>query len=114
EGALYATFDSFALDPNQTPPSIAHVFVSPALYRIDPTTGNATFVSATDLNLSALVDRPMPASLSGSSRQPTRRRCERSDAAGAWLAFSPPRTKQLRRLRRFPRTGRVGPYPRNS
>ena len=46
EGALYATFDSFALDPNQTPPTIAHVFVSPAVYRIDPSTGNATFVAA--------------------------------------------------------------------
>jgi hypothetical protein len=56
EGALYATFDSFALDPSQTPPTIAHVFVSPAVYRIDPSTGNATFVSATDLNLSAFVE----------------------------------------------------------
>lgn len=56
EGSLYATFDSFALDPNHTPPTIAHVFVSPALYRIDPSTGNADFVAATDLNLSALVE----------------------------------------------------------
>lgn len=56
EGALYATFDSFALDPNHNPPPIAHVFVSPALYRIDPSTGNATFISTTDLNLSALVE----------------------------------------------------------
>jgi hypothetical protein len=56
DGELYATFDSFALDPNQTPPTIAHVFVSPALYRIDPDTGNATFVAETDLNLSAFVD----------------------------------------------------------
>ena len=56
EGALYATFDSFALDPNRTPPGVAHVFVSPAVYRIDPSTGNATFVSATDLNLSAFVE----------------------------------------------------------
>jgi hypothetical protein len=56
EGVLYATFDSFALDPNQTPPTIAHVFVSPAVYRIDPSTGNANFVAATDLNLSAFVE----------------------------------------------------------
>ena len=56
EGELYATFDSFALDPNQTPPAIAHVFVSPAVYRIDPSTGNATFVTQTDLMLTALVE----------------------------------------------------------
>lgn len=56
DGELYATFDSFALDPNQTPPTIAHVFVSPALYRIDRETGDATFVAQTDLMLSAIVD----------------------------------------------------------
>jgi hypothetical protein len=56
EGALYASFDSFALDPNQTPPTIAHVFVTPAVYRIDPSTGNATYISATELNLSAIVE----------------------------------------------------------
>ena len=56
EGELYATFDSFSLDPNQTPPTIAHVFVSPAVYRIDPSTGNATFVAQTDLELSALAE----------------------------------------------------------
>jgi hypothetical protein len=56
EGELYATFDSFALDPNQIPPTIAHPFVPPAVYRIDPSTGNATFVAETDWNLSALVE----------------------------------------------------------
>lgn len=56
EGALYATFDSFALDPNRTPPTIAHVFVSPAVYRIDPSSGSATYVAETDLNLSAFVE----------------------------------------------------------
>lgn len=54
-GKLYATFDSFDLDPTQTPPAIAHVHVSPALYQIDPATGVATFVAKTNLNLSASV-----------------------------------------------------------
>lgn len=53
---LYATMVSFAIDPNQTPPTIAHVFVPPAIYRIDPSTGNATFVAETDPNLTAFVD----------------------------------------------------------
>ena len=53
---LYATFDSFALDPNKTPPTIAHVFVSPALYRIDPHTGNASYVAETKLQVTSLVD----------------------------------------------------------
>ena len=56
DGDLYATFDSFADDPTGTPPTVAHVFVSPALYRIDPSTGNAAFVAETDLGLTALVD----------------------------------------------------------
>ena len=54
DGELYATFDSWALDPTQTPPVVAHVFVAPALYRIDPGTGNATFIASTDLKLLAL------------------------------------------------------------
>jgi hypothetical protein len=53
---LYATFVAFAIDPDQTPPSIAHVFAAPGLYRIDPTTGNATFVAETDPNLTGFVD----------------------------------------------------------
>jgi hypothetical protein len=53
---LYASFVAFAIDPNQTPPSIAHVFVAPGIYRIDPTTGNATFVAETDLTLTVFAD----------------------------------------------------------
>jgi hypothetical protein len=53
---LYATFDALAIDPNQTPPTVNHVFVAPGVYRIDPTTGSATFVAETDLNLTAFVD----------------------------------------------------------
>jgi hypothetical protein len=53
---LYASFVSFAIDPNQTPPTIAHVFVAPAIYRIDPSTGAATYVAETDLTLTAFVD----------------------------------------------------------
>jgi streptogramin lyase len=56
EGELFATFDSFALDPNKNPPDTAHVFVAPAIYRIDPSSGNATYVAATDLKLSAIVE----------------------------------------------------------
>lgn len=56
EGDLFATFDSFALDTTNTLPTVGHVFVSPALYRIDPSTGYATFVAETDLSLTALVD----------------------------------------------------------
>ena len=55
-GKLYATFDSFAIDPKQTPPSRAHEYVSPALYQIDPLTGKASFVSLTDWQLSASVE----------------------------------------------------------
>jgi hypothetical protein len=55
-GELYATFDSFAIDPAKTPPTIAHVFVSPALYRINPHTGTASYVAETDLKLTSLVD----------------------------------------------------------
>ena len=54
-GKLYATFDSFALDPAPSPPTIAHLHVAPALYQIDPATGAATFIAHTDLNLTALV-----------------------------------------------------------
>lgn len=55
-GKLYATFDSFAIDPTQTPPTRAHEHVSPALYQIDPFTGAATFVALTDWQLSASVE----------------------------------------------------------
>jgi outer membrane protein assembly factor BamB len=54
-GKLYATFDSFALDTTTAPPSIAHSHVSPALYQIDPMTGDAKFIARTEWNLTALV-----------------------------------------------------------
>ena len=53
---LYSTFDSWALDPAPTPPTVAHVFVSPALYRIDPTTGSATYVAEAELRLLAIFE----------------------------------------------------------
>lgn len=52
-GVLYATFDAFTLNPGNlalTPT------VSPALYRIDPSSGSATFVGNTALNLGSTVD----------------------------------------------------------
>lgn len=55
-GKLYATFDSFDIDPTQNPPTIAHVHVAPALYRIDPETGLATWIAPTDLQIGALVE----------------------------------------------------------
>lgn len=41
---------------NVAPPTLAHVHVAPALYRIDPETGLATFVAKTDLHIGALVE----------------------------------------------------------
>ena len=55
-GKLYATFDSFAIDPNQTPPTRPHENVPPLLYQIDPSTGEATPVANTDWQLTAIVD----------------------------------------------------------
>ena len=55
EGKLYATFDSYAIDPTQTPPSRAHEYMSPYLWQIDPRTGAATFIANTDWQLSAIV-----------------------------------------------------------
>jgi len=55
-GKLYATFDSFDIDVNVTPPTVAHVHVTPALYRIDPATGLATVIANTDLQIGALVE----------------------------------------------------------
>ncbi len=49
-GKLYATFDSFKVDPNTlaiTP------WVEPALYQIDPATGEATLIGPTRLGLGA-------------------------------------------------------------
>ena len=56
EGQLYATFDSFAIDPNQTPPTRVHEYLAPYLWQIDPLTGAATFIANTDWNLSAIVE----------------------------------------------------------
>lgn len=55
-GNLYATFDSFDIDVSVSVPTVAHVHVAPALYRIDPATGLATFVAKTDLQIGALVE----------------------------------------------------------
>jgi hypothetical protein len=55
-GNLYATFDSFDINVNVSIPTVAHVHVAPALYRIDPATGLATFVANTDLQVGALVE----------------------------------------------------------
>ena len=55
-GKLYATFDSFAIDPGQTPPTRTHEYVSPRLYQIDPFTGATEVVANTDWALSAIVE----------------------------------------------------------
>ena len=55
EGKLYATFDSYAIDPTQTPPARAHEYMSPYLWQIDPRTGAATFVANIDWQVSAIV-----------------------------------------------------------
>lgn len=52
-GRLYATFDSFTLDPNTltvTPQ------INAQLYEIDPQTGHTTVVAPTSLNLGATVE----------------------------------------------------------
>ena len=56
DGKLYATFDSFDIDPDQTPPERVHEYVRPALYRINPSTGEATFIGNTDWQLTAIVN----------------------------------------------------------
>jgi hypothetical protein len=53
DGKLYATFDSFAIDPNSLGTPIK---VEPALYRINPFTGATTRIASTDLKLSASVE----------------------------------------------------------
>ncbi len=55
-GKLYATFDSYAIDPTQTPPTIAHEYVSPRVYEVDPFTGTTTVLADTDWQLSAIVE----------------------------------------------------------
>jgi hypothetical protein len=52
-GMLYATFDSFRVDPNSLEITPA---VNPALYRIDPSTGVATVIGPTALQLGASVE----------------------------------------------------------
>lgn len=55
-GKLYATFDSFAIDPNKTPPTRAHEYLSPYVWQIDLRTAGATFIAKTDWQLSAIVE----------------------------------------------------------
>jgi hypothetical protein len=55
-GKLYATFDSYAIDPTQTPPTIVHQYVSPRVYEVDPFTGATTVIAETDWQLSAMVE----------------------------------------------------------
>src|ERR1700757_4794262 len=55
-GKLYATFDSYAIDPTQTPPPIVHQYVSPRVYKVDPLTGATTVLAETDWQLSAIVE----------------------------------------------------------
>ena len=55
DGKLYATFDSYAIDPTQTPPTRAHEYISPYVWQIDPRTGAATFIANTDWQVSAIV-----------------------------------------------------------
>lgn len=51
-GKLYATFDSFKVDPNTL---IITPWVNPALYEIDPSTGEAELIGPTRLGLGATV-----------------------------------------------------------
>jgi len=51
-GKLYATFDSFKVDPNTL---VTTPWVKPALYEIDPATGEAKLIGPTLLGLGATV-----------------------------------------------------------
>jgi PEP-CTERM motif len=53
EGKLYETFDAFVFD--LTSFSVVSTVVDPALYMIDPLTGVATLVGATDLGIGAVA-----------------------------------------------------------
>lgn len=55
-GKIYATFDSFAIDPTQTPPTVVHQYVSPHVYEVDPFTGATRILAETDWQLSAIVE----------------------------------------------------------
>lgn len=55
-GHLYATFDSFDFNPNADPNFlVVNPKVRPKLYRIDPSTGEATPIGHTDMQLVASV-----------------------------------------------------------
>lgn len=55
-GQLYATFDSYDFNPNPSPGfMVVRTKVNPKLYRIDPSTGDATPVGHTDVQLAASV-----------------------------------------------------------
>ena len=53
-GKLFATFDAFTLNPVSG--MVASVVVPPNLWRIDPSTGVATLIGPTDLNLDGGVE----------------------------------------------------------
>jgi hypothetical protein len=53
-GKLYATFDAITVDPATF--TAASILISPNLYQIDPTTGLATLIGPTDLNLGAAAN----------------------------------------------------------
>ncbi len=53
-GKLYATFDAFIFDFDTS--TVESVSVAPKLYRIDPTTGLATVIGATDLGIGAATE----------------------------------------------------------
>ena len=55
-GKLYATFDSYAIDPTQTPPTVVHQYVSPRVYEVDPFTGATRILAETDWQISAIVE----------------------------------------------------------
>jgi hypothetical protein len=52
-GKLYATFDAFTV--NSTTFTTGSIVIAPELYQIDPTTGLATLIGPTDLNLNAVA-----------------------------------------------------------
>jgi hypothetical protein len=56
DGKLYATFDSFAIDPSQTSAGRVHEYLSPYIWQIDPRTAKATFIANTDWQLSAIFE----------------------------------------------------------
>jgi PEP-CTERM motif len=55
EGTLYSTFGTLTFDPSTAPPTTTPV-TAPNLYQIDPTTGVATLIAPTDLNLTTVAN----------------------------------------------------------